>query len=64
MSRILVTKEIADRLGCSERTVRRRYSKGQLPGAFKLDRFGSPIKMKEVDLFNLIRRHETVEVSE
>ncbi len=57
MSRILVTKEIADRLGCSERTVRRRYSDGKLPGAFKLDRFGSPIKMKESDLIALIGRH-------
>lgn len=59
MSRILVTKEIAERLGCSERTVRRRYGNGQLPGAFKLDRYGSPIKMSEVDLNKLIRRHET-----
>lgn len=62
MSRILVTKEIAERLGCSERTVRRRYTCGKLPGAFKLDRFGSPVKMKEIDLNRLIKGLEVGKV--
>ncbi|GAA5664526.1 hypothetical protein Brsp07_03018 [Brucella sp. NBRC 14130] len=52
--RILVTKEIASRLGCSERTVKRMFQAGKLPGAFKLGERGSPVKMSEGHLHRLI----------
>ena len=54
VDRPLCTKQIADRLGCSTKTVSRRYHAGKLPGAFKLSRT-SPIKIVERDLQKYIR---------
>lgn len=53
--RILHTKEIAAELGCSKKTVSRRYHAGKLGGAFKLGRT-SPIKISERDLQRLKKR--------
>lgn len=52
--RVLVTKEIAARLGCSERTVGRLFRSGGLPGAFKVGKQGSPVKISEADLRRFI----------
>lgn len=53
--RLLCAKEIAARLGCSERTVSRMYSSGKLPKAVKLNGKTSPIKIRERDLKKVLR---------
>lgn len=54
MSRILVTKEIADRLKCSDKTVSRMFKNGKLNGAFKLGRNTSSIRITEDNLSKVI----------
>lgn len=53
-TRPLVTKEIAARIGCCEKTVYRLYGAGKLHGAFKLSRT-SPIRISERDLSKFLR---------
>lgn len=53
--RIIATKEIAVRLGCSTDTIRRLFRSKGLPGAFKTSGQGSPIKISEADLQKFIR---------
>jgi predicted DNA-binding transcriptional regulator AlpA len=53
--RVLHTKQIAAKLGCSSKTVLRLYKAGSLPGAFKVAGRGSPLKMSEADLQKYIR---------
>lgn len=50
--RSLQTKQIAARFGVCDRTVRRWYDKGKLPGAFKAGK-GSTIRISETDLERL-----------
>ncbi len=58
MSRILVTKEIADRLRCSNQTVLRMFHRGELPGAFKLGGSGAPVRISEAKLCRVIAKME------
>ncbi len=43
--KLMTLKQIADALGRSDKTIRRKFKAGELPGAFKLDGRNSPIKM-------------------
>ncbi|MCR5856588.1 helix-turn-helix domain-containing protein [Mesorhizobium sp. J428] len=55
-NRVLQTKQIADAIGCSTKTVRRYYHAGKLPGATKFGQSTSPIKIHEKDLQKLLRK--------
>lgn len=49
---------IAERAGCSERTIRRDYKAGRLPGAFKTGGRTSPIKLRRSDLDDYLKARE------
>lgn len=56
MSRLIVTlKRISHELGRPERTVRRWYSEGKLPGAYKLGGETSPVTIRDSDLRKIKR---------
>jgi len=42
---LLTVKQIAQALGCSDKTVRRKFESEKLPGAFQAGGKGAPIKM-------------------
>lgn len=51
--RLLTVKQIAAELGCSEKTIRRMFKAGELPGAFKLRGRSSPIKVPAESILKL-----------
>lgn len=51
----LQTKQIAERLGCSTKTVSRCYHAGKLPGAIKMG-VRSPIRISEAGLRKIKNR--------
>lgn len=53
--RPLGIKEIAHELGCSTVTIRRYHAQGKLK-TFKIGSNTSPIKMRQIDLANFIKK--------
>jgi predicted DNA-binding transcriptional regulator AlpA len=54
-------KQIAHGLGCSDKTVRRKFEKGELPGAIKTGK-GAAIKMSAADFGELKKRMQPANV--
>lgn len=47
---VISRKRLAGMLGCSEKTISRRFGRGDLPGCFKIGGRTSPLKMTRKSL--------------
>lgn len=53
---IISRKRLANRMGCSEKTVSRMFGRGDLPGCIKLGGRTAPLRMTEKSMDKLLNK--------